>query len=154
MDVKLEKVWKQIKEFLTENPQQTVAEISAKCKLNKKTVTDIVTEKYDSGELECSKTLLGVLFSVPKSNEPEVTPTPESTPTSEGRTGEQVTLISPAEKAKLAAQGRRKPYSTTGTTGFKQGAGKITIFLDREISAKSITFNSVQLQMMLEVING
>ena len=154
MDVKLEKVWKQKKEFLTENPQQTIAEISAKCKLNKKTVTDIVTEKYDSGELECAKTMLGVLFSVSKSNEPEVAPTPDSSSTPEGQAIEQVTSISPAEKAKLAAKDRRKPYTPISTTGFKKSTDKVTIFLERRNNAKSITFTANQLQMMLEVING
>ena len=157
MDVKLEKVWKQIKEYLTENPQQTIAEISTKCKLNKKNVTDIVTEKYDDGDLECAKTMLGVLFSVPKGKKAEVTITPvEHIPQVEhvSQPVEAITTISPAEKVKLAAKDRRKPYTPISTTGFKKSTDKVTIFLERRNSAKSITFTANQLQMMLEVING
>ena len=161
MDIKLEKVWKQIKEFLTETPQQTIAEISAKCKLNKKTVTDIVTEKSDAGELECAKTMLGVLFSVPKAKKSEVSikpveyiPQVEHVSQPEELVGEPLNLITPAEKAKLAAKDRRKPYTPISTTGFKKSTGKVTIFLERRNNAKSITFTANQLQIMLEVING
>lgn len=55
-----------------------------------------------------------------------------------------------AKNAKPPVTAKRKPYSITGTAGFKVSGDNVTIFLDRRNNAKSVTLSAAQLQHILD----
>lgn len=71
----------------------------------------------------------------PKAPKPKPTPNAEPAP----------------EPAPCKIEVKRKPFSVTETTGYKTGKGKITLFLDRQIHAKSITLSADKIKALAEM---
>lgn len=55
------------------------------------------------------------------------------------------------EPASCKIEVKRKPFSVTETTGYKTGKGKITLFLDRQIHARSITLSAERIKALAEM---
>jgi len=58
------------------------------------------------------------------------------------------------EPAPCKIEVKRKPFSVTETTGYKTGKGKITLFLDRQIHARSITLSDIKIKALAEMVIG
>lgn len=65
-------------------------------------------------------------------------------------------LVDRAEKLKKEAKPKkpaqpRRPFSVTGLTGYHAGGEKVTLFLDRRLSARSITLPSDKLHQLADM---
>lgn len=59
----------------------------------------------------------------------------------------------PAQKPQ-AARTPRLPFSITGLAGYHTAPGKVTLFLDRRLSARSITLDASKLQQLADMARG
>jgi len=48
----------------------------------------------------------------------------------------------------------RRPYTITGLSGYHAQAGKVTLFVDRRLNARSITLHADKLQQLAELAQG
>lgn len=92
---------------------------------------------------------------------------PADIPAAEPKPAKAAAPAKPATKIRKAPQSAKKepqreqpnrdmknPFSITGLTGYRADGGKVTLFLDRKLSARSVTLPADKLQQLAAMAKG